>query len=94
MSEKMPPAGWYKDPSMVNTRRYWDGEKWTEQRQEAPPVEPVQPWKVIASVLVALFIPILGFIIGIAMLWRSRTAAIWVIAVSVISTVFYASQLT
>lgn len=22
-------AGWYADPSMVNTRRYWDGQNWT-----------------------------------------------------------------
>lgn len=29
-----PPAGWYDDPKMVNTRRYWDGAAWTEHRQE------------------------------------------------------------
>lgn len=28
------PAGWYDDPKLVNTRRYWDGQKWTEHRQE------------------------------------------------------------
>lgn len=36
-----PPAGWYDDPTMVDTRRYWDGSKWTNHRQEkaaAPPV--------------------------------------------------------
>ena len=27
-------AGWYDDPEMVNTRRYWDGSAWTEHRQE------------------------------------------------------------
>lgn len=31
------PAGWYDDPSMVNTRRYWDGQRWTEHRAEVPP---------------------------------------------------------
>jgi hypothetical protein len=31
-----PAAGWYDDPEMVNTRRYWDGEKWTQHRQEKP----------------------------------------------------------
>lgn len=34
MSE--PAAGWYDDPELVNTRRYWDGENWTEHRQEKP----------------------------------------------------------
>lgn len=42
MSEKTPAApgqpaapGWYPDTTMVNTRRYWDGEAWTDHRQEA-----------------------------------------------------------
>jgi len=26
------PAGWYPDPSDPNTRRYWDGVRWTENR--------------------------------------------------------------
>ena len=32
--KKKAPAGWYDDPKLVNTRRYWDGEKWTENRIE------------------------------------------------------------
>lgn len=38
------PAGWYPDPELVNTRRYWDGEDWTTHRQEvsAPP-SPAMP---------------------------------------------------
>lgn len=93
MNSKKPAAGWYDDPSQPKTRRFWDGETWTDQRQEAPPTEPIAPWKVIASILVALVIPILGLIIGIAMLWRSRTAAIWVIAVSVIAGLIWFSRL-
>jgi hypothetical protein len=34
------PAGWYPDPNLVNTRRYWDGAKWTEHRQELPSAGP------------------------------------------------------
>lgn len=33
-----PPAGWYPDPEQAQTRRYWDGERWTDQR--APLDEP------------------------------------------------------
>ena len=25
-----PPPGWYADPSGADTRRYWDGQRWTE----------------------------------------------------------------
>jgi hypothetical protein len=28
----MAPAGWYPDPEQVQTQRYWDGERWTDQR--------------------------------------------------------------
>ncbi|WP_425463864.1 DUF2510 domain-containing protein [Nocardioides aurantiacus] len=32
----LPPAGWYNDPELVDTRRYWDGEAWTDHRVETP----------------------------------------------------------
>ncbi len=37
MSSQGPnvPAGWYPDPTMVNTQRYWDGAAWTEHVQPA-----------------------------------------------------------
>ena len=28
--------GWYPDPELVNTQRYWDGERWLEHRAPAP----------------------------------------------------------
>lgn len=29
------PAGWYPDPSLVDTVRYWDGSTWTDHRAPA-----------------------------------------------------------
>ncbi|WP_227467500.1 DUF2510 domain-containing protein [Nocardioides lijunqiniae] len=29
-ARQKPPAGWYPHPTMADTRRYWDGDKWTE----------------------------------------------------------------
>src|SRR5690349_5833156 len=26
----MTPAGWYQDPAMADTLRYWDGQTWTD----------------------------------------------------------------
>jgi hypothetical protein len=86
MSEKTP-AGWYDDPSMVNTRRYWDGQKWTEHRQEvaAPKVaaaeeQPASNW-ITAGYLCAVFLPPVGLIIGISRLgaepkWAWKTIGI------------------
>jgi hypothetical protein len=33
-------AGWYPDPEQAESLRYWDGERWTEQRAPAAPVDP------------------------------------------------------
>jgi hypothetical protein len=32
-----PPAGWYADPERPGGLRWWDGHRWTEHRQLAPP---------------------------------------------------------
>lgn len=37
------PAGWYADPNMVDTQRYWDGVQWSDQVRpmiDAPVLEP------------------------------------------------------
>lgn len=36
-AKKKAPAGWYDDAKLENTRRYWDGEAWTDRRQEKLP---------------------------------------------------------
>lgn len=40
----MPEAGWYDDPEIAGQLRYWDGSRWTDQRQpreDTPPPPPV-----------------------------------------------------
>lgn len=35
-----PPPGWYPDPSVPSTERWWDGSAWTEHRRAPRPPEP------------------------------------------------------
>jgi TM2 domain-containing membrane protein YozV len=39
-----PNAGWYDDPEQQGRQRWWDGDQWSEQRQQAQPPVPPQPF--------------------------------------------------
>lgn len=41
--KKKATSGWYADPKLPNTMRYWSGEGWTEQRYEKRPRALSQP---------------------------------------------------
>lgn len=63
------PAGWYRDPSMANTRRYWDGVRWTDNvapADSSPPGATEQPQWVSALILA-------GAVIGLIMSLQSTT---------------------
>jgi hypothetical protein len=67
MSSSAPvvvPAGWYLDPAVPGTQRWWDGASWTEQVAPAAPVVPPQTfgprslvWGIIAVVLPFVILP-------------------------------------
>lgn len=69
MTDEKPKArpGWYNDPNLASTKRYWDGEGWTEQRHSlrwkpAPLKFGDRPTGlIVASLLLALG---LGFLAG------------------------------
>lgn len=68
-----PAPGWYPDPKMVDTRRYWDGAEWTDQ---VAPVERVperdQTGLIVAGYVLAFLFPIGGFIVGVLLPGRGR----------------------
>jgi type IV pilus assembly protein PilA len=57
MASQSPQAGWYPDPTMPNTQRYWDGHAWTQHAAPLTPTQPAQaPKRMSAGALVALII--------------------------------------
>ena len=79
-----PPAGWYSDPELVNTRRYWDGAKWTEHRQELPVATAAAPitdnsgsssWRWVGGIVVAIILAVvtLRILFGSGLLDGSTT---------------------
>lgn len=78
--EPKPPAGWYAHPEMANTQRYWDGEHWTEQVAPGAPAAALSHKSSdaldTAGWLTAIFVPVVGFVIGCVLLTRRPQAGV------------------
>lgn len=71
-----PLAGWYTDPELADTLRYWDGKTWTKHTAPAPPrgpgglsgppTGPMQPdAQIRATVSVVVFVAAaIGFVMA------------------------------
>jgi hypothetical protein len=66
------PPGWYPHPSMVDTRRYWDGEAWTDA---IAPVDahPVTPGTTPQQSQLAVVGILAASIIGVIMAMQSAS---------------------
>ena len=52
------PAGWYPDPQMAGTQRYWDGARWTEHRAPMPARQAsgTSTGKIVGAILLSVLI--------------------------------------
>lgn len=64
-----PPAGWYVDPKMAGTQRYWDGVAWTDQ--VAPWSPPAAKTAQQSQLVVALVLA--GSAVGLVMALQSAS---------------------
>src|SRR5262245_5508316 len=72
-AHEMPVAGWYPDPESPRMARYWDGSRWTDDRRPLDSKEEVSGWLLFLGYAGAIFLPIVGLIIGIALLVKKAT---------------------
>ena len=70
------PAGWYIDPNMTKTRRFWDGKKWTDSYAPLEASQGISTWKGIRIVAVGILVAVaaIWFIYGPASRAVQRTA--------------------
>ena len=59
------PAGWYPDPTMSNTQRYWDGTRWSNHFAPMPPpmvyaAEASNSGALAVGYIFAILMPIVG----------------------------------
>jgi hypothetical protein len=91
------PPGWYADPH-GRGQRYWDGVSWSEQLAPlAPPSfsvdkHPATTGDWVAGVLLALLVPVVGFVLGIV--WAAKggkrgTVGIACLILSVVAAGFW-----
>lgn len=86
------PAGWYDDPDVDGARRYYDGEKWTDQFTP-PPDKQVSEKEgatgtIIVGYVLAVLMPLIGFIIGLTQINRS-THGKWVVVASCVAFIVW-----
>lgn len=89
------PAGWYPDPKMADTQRYWDGERWSDHvaPANAAPAADLEARRQSSNLetwgwLGAIFLTPVGFVIAIVMMSRGQSAgrAAMMLALSVVMT--------
>ena len=84
------PAGWYADPDEPATRRYWDGDEWTDwtdqtyERNLNRDKDSRNDTLVIIGWITAILIPIVGLILGIVVASRGDKRGTWVIIGSIV----------
>ena len=64
--------------------RYWDGSQWTDDRRQLVSKEEISGWLLFFGYASAIFLPIVGLIIGIALLVKKATGhGVAVLAISI-----------
>lgn len=85
-SETQAPAGWYQDANNPALQQYWDGQQWTDARRPTPEPDKGSTALVVVGYITAVFLPIVGFILGIVLLVRRQTGhglAVFLISIAV-----------
>lgn len=82
-SSSSAAPGWYPDPHMQGTQRYWDGHQWTDAVAPAAPVRDDDGIET-AGWICAFLLPIVGFVLAIVLLARGNNKGVAILVVSVI----------
>jgi hypothetical protein len=77
------PAGWYPDPTLPGTQRYWDGSEWTEHRaplSPTPAATQASSWSLNLSP--RLIIAILGALAALIAMFLPHTESSEVLTIA------------
>jgi hypothetical protein len=75
--KRKAPAGWYKHPSMADTRRYWDGQKWTDHIAPAETKRPAPKQTGALTIARGVALGIAAVIGGLMFLYSCQSDEAW-----------------
>jgi hypothetical protein len=83
------PPGWYLDPDAAPLRRYWDGSAWTEWTDETYDnpdrgADPKNDTLAAIGWITAIFLPLIGLIIGIVLGSRGDRRGTQIVSASIV----------
>ena len=91
---KKASSGWYDDPRLPNTKRYWAGDGWTEQRYELRPKGGTKPTPLEAhqrpgGIIVSsfFFALLLGALAGVAYAFDESLGVIALIVAGAVGSI-------
>lgn len=100
------PAGWHPDPQDAAFLRWWDGETWTDHRRPRQPAEAVpvaaanaEPSEGMSGLAITGFVlgvlfPIVGFLMGLAMIAGRREHGPAVLVTSIVAFIVWLAIIT
>ncbi|HMI81345.1 MAG TPA: DUF2510 domain-containing protein [Solirubrobacterales bacterium] len=98
------PAGWHPDPQDAAFLRWWDGETWTDQRKPRQPTGAVpsndaessegMSGLAITGFVLAILFPIVGFLMGLAMIAGRRQHGAAVLITSIVAFMIWLAIIT
>lgn len=98
------PAGWHPDPQDAAFLRWWDGETWTDQRKPRQPAAATahdagesnegMSGLAIAGFVLAVLFPIVGFLMGLAMIAGRRQHGAAVLITSIVAFIVWLAIIT
>lgn len=85
------PEGWYPDQHHPGLQRYWDGAEWTDI---VAPAERRYSGMLLAGIISALVLPIVGFVIGVVLASKEQImAGLVCMGVALVATIVWAAIL-
>jgi hypothetical protein len=87
------PPGWYPDPGVPGTKRYWDGSRWTSRIERSKPRLPKMNGLSLTWAYLGSFgVPLIGYVAGVMAMRRGQ--GVHATAFFIVATINFVASLS